>query len=97
MLRALYGLTTFVERFRMIFVHSLGTLGVVTSHFDRDVYVWLRDPKDGFDFICTDVDDFKALAKDPDIWIEYITSVFLIKENGPRQYYLVNDCRDHGD
>ena len=52
---------------------------------------------DGFNFIYTHVDDFKVVAKDPDIWIEYIVSVFLIKEHDPQQYYLCNNCRDHGD
>ena len=78
-------------------IDSLRTLGFVPNRFDRHVYVRLRDPKDVFDFIYTHVDDFNAVAKDPDILIEYIASVFLIKENVPRHYYLGNDCRDHYD
>ena len=78
-------------------VDSFHNLGFVPSHFDRYIYVRSRDPADGFDFICTHVDDFKVVVKDPDIWFEYIASVFLIKEHDPRQYYLGNDYRYHGD
>ena len=82
--RDLYGLIIAVERLRVMLVDFFYTLGFVLSYFDRNVYVRLRDPTDKFSFICIHVDDFKAVAKDPDIWIEYISSVFLIKENGQR-------------
>ena len=57
----------------------------------------LRDTNDGYDFICSHVDNFKVVVKDPDIWIERIASVFLIKEHGPRNYYLGNDYKLHDD
>ena len=57
----------------------------------------LRDPTDEFDVICTNVDDFKVVAEDLDIWIEYADSIFLMREHDPQQYYLDNDYRDHGD
>ena len=41
------------------------------------------------------MDGFKVVTKDPDIWIERIASVFLIKEYSPRKYYLVNDYKYH--
>ena len=66
-MRALYVNTTSVERFTTMLVDSLRTLVFVPSRFDRYIYVRLRDPTDGFDFICTYVDDFKVIAKDPDI------------------------------
>ena len=95
--RALYGLTKSAERFRTMLVDPLHTLGFIPSCIDRDVHVRLWDPKDGFDFICTFVYGFKVVAKDPAIWITYIASGFLIKENSSRQYCLVNDHRYHGD
>ena len=95
--RTLYGTTTSTERFTTMLVDSLRTIVFVPSRFDRDFYVRLRNLADGFDFICTHVGDLKILAKDPDNWIEYIASVFFIKEHNPQQYYLYNDCRDHGD
>ena len=55
----------------------------------------LRDPKDGFDYICTHVDDFKVVAKDPQMWVDRIATVFLFKEYGPRNYYLGNDYTYH--
>ena len=39
----------------------------------------LMNPKDGYHYICTRVDDFKVVAKDPNIWVGCIASVFFIK------------------
>ena len=41
------------------------------------------------------MDNFKVVAKDLEIYIERIASVFLIKEHGPRNYYLGNDYTYH--
>ena len=48
-------------------VDFIRTLFFVPSRFGRDIYLRLRDPTDGFDFICTHVDGFKDVAEDPDI------------------------------
>ena len=93
--RALYGLTTSAERFRTMLADFLRTIGFKSSRFDRDVWMRMRDTKDGYDYICTHVDDFKVVAKDPNLWVERIASIFLIKEHGPRNYYLGNDYTYH--
>ena len=77
--RALYGLTTSAERFRTMLADFLRTLEFTTSRFDRDIWMRLMDDKTGYDYICTHVDDFKAVAKNPSVWIGIILSVFLIK------------------
>ena len=64
-------------------------------HFDRNVCMRLRDDKLGCYYICTSVYEFKIEAKNPFIWIEQIVSVFLIQENGPRNYYICNDYIYH--
>ena len=68
--KALYGLCTSAERFHTLLADFLCTLEFNPSVYDRDV--WLRDRGDGtgYDYICTHVDDFKIVAKDPDIWME---------------------------
>jgi hypothetical protein len=93
--RALYGLTTSAERFHTLLADFLRTLGFTPSRFDRDVWMRLRDDETGYDYICTHVDDFKVVAKEPMIWIDRIASAFLIKEHGPRKYYLGNDYVFH--
>ena len=55
----------------------------------------LRDNHDGYDYICTHVDDFKIFAKDAEMWLNYIPVAFLVKEYGPRKYYLGNDYTFH--
>ena len=73
----------------------LRTLDFTPSRFDRDVWMRLRDDKTEYDYICTHVDDFKVVAKDPSIWIDCITSLFLIKKHSPRNYYLGNNYTYH--
>ena len=74
--RVLYNLTTSAERFCIKFADYLYTLGFVRCCFDRDVYMHLRDEKDEYNFICTQVDDFKILVKDPGIWVDRIAGIF---------------------
>ena len=93
--KALYGLTTSAERFHTLFSDFLRTMGFKPTRFDRDVWMRLRDDESGYDYICTHVDDFKVVVKDPMIWIERIAGAFLIKEHGPRNYYLGNDYTYH--
>ena len=57
----------------------------------------LRDDKSGYDYICTHLDDFKCVAKDPGMWIDRISSTFFVKESGPRSYYLGNDYTCHAE
>jgi hypothetical protein len=84
--RALYGLTTSAERFHTLLADFLRSMGFQPSRFDRDVWMRLRDDNNGFDYICTHVDDSKVVGKDPMVWIDRITGAFLIKEHGPRNY-----------
>ena len=94
-IKALYGLTTSAERFHTLFADFIRSIGFIPTRFDRDVWMRLRDDDSGYDYICTHVDDFKVVAKHPEIWIERIAGAFLIKEHGPRNYYLGNDYTLH--
>ena len=50
-----------------------------------------REEEDGYDYICTHVDDFKIVARDPERWKTHISGAFLLKTIGPPTYYLGND------
>lgn len=39
----------------------------------------LRNNKIRYDYLCTHANNFKVTAKDPDYWVERISSVFLLK------------------
>ncbi len=93
--RALYGLTTSAERFHKLFADFLRSVGFTPTRFDRDVWMRMRDDQSGYDYICTHVDDFKVIGKNPMMWIDRIAGAFLIKEHGPRNYYLGNDYTYH--
>ena len=91
--RALYGLCTSAERFRTLLANFLQTLGFAPTRYDRDVWIRLRTSVDGYDYICTHVDDFKIVAREPQIWLNLIKDRFLVKQSGPPEYYLGNDYR----
>jgi hypothetical protein len=93
--RALYGLTTSAERYRTLFADFLRGLGFTPTRYDRDVWMRLRESADGYDYICTHVDDFKIVAKDPERWMEMVKGTFLVKESGERDYYLGNNYVYH--
>ena len=93
--RAFYGLTISAERFRAMLAYFIRTLEFIPSRFEREVWMILRDDKTGYYYMCTHVDDFKVVAKNPLIWIDRIESMFLIKEHDPRNYYLRNDYTYH--
>jgi hypothetical protein len=95
--KALYGLTTSAERYRTLFADFLRGEGFKPTRYDRDVWMRLRDTNDGYDYICTHVDDFKIVAKDPHAWMDKIAKSFLVKESGPREYYLGNDYKFHDE
>ncbi len=53
----------------------------------------MSDSEDGYDYICTHVDDFKIVARDPNHWLLKIKERFLVKSAGKQDYYLGNDYR----
>ena len=48
----------------------------------------LCDTQDGYDYICTHVDNFKMVAKDPDYWLLIVKEHFLVKSARQPNYYL---------
>lgn len=61
------------------------------TRYDNDMWLKLRDTKDGYDYICTHVHDFKVVARNPKYWMDLIESKFVLKSVGPPSYYLGND------
>lgn len=89
--KALYGLRSSSRAFRAHFADFLRNMGFSATRYDRDVWMRLREECDGYDYICTHVDDFKIVARDPSRWQEQISAAFLLKSVGPPNYYLGND------
>jgi hypothetical protein len=86
---SLYGLKTSAEQWHALFMDTLRSLGFQPTRFDQDV--WFHDCSDGYDYICTHIDEFKIVAKDPSSWMEKLQEVYLIKDLGPPSYYLGTD------
>jgi hypothetical protein len=91
LIKALYGLRSSSRAFRAHFADFLRQLGFFPTKYDRDVWMHLCEERNGYDYICTHVDDFKVVAKKPERWVDEISAVFLLKSVGPPSYYLGND------
>lgn len=90
-LKALYGLKSSSRAFRAHFAEFLRSMGFIPTRHDRDCWMRLRDTHDGYDYICTHVDDFKIVARNPSTWVGKIQDSFLLKHVGSPAYYLGND------
>ena len=88
--KALYGLRTASRAFRGHFADFLRGLGFHPTRYDRDVWMRLRESEDGYDYICTHVDEFKLVARDPERWINMIKGTFVLKNANEPDYYLGN-------
>jgi Reverse transcriptase (RNA-dependent DNA polymerase) len=82
--KALYGLRSSSRAFRAHFADFLRSLGFSATRYDRDVWMRRRETEDGYDYICTHVDDFKIVARDPERWQTHITGAFCLSPSDPR-------------
>lgn len=89
--KALYGLRSSGRAFRAHFADYLRSMGFFAAQYDRDVWLRLRDDNTGYDYLCTHVDDFKIVAKNPEYWMQQIQLKFKLKTVGPPSYYLGNN------
>ena len=89
--KALYGLQSSSRAFRGHFADFLHSMGFHSVRYDCDIWMQMREDKTRYDYICTHVDDFKIVARDPYHWLTQISGVFLLKSTGPPSYYLGNN------
>ena len=76
-------------------VDFLCTLGFIASRYDQDAWMDLQEDRSGYAYICTYVDDFQVSNTYPEMWIDRISAVFLVKYRGPWAYYLGNNYQFH--
>ena len=66
MRKALYELESSARAFWIFLADHLCGLGFKPTRYDRNVWIRLRNEEDRYDHMCTHVDDFKVIAKDPE-------------------------------
>ncbi len=91
--KALYGLRTSSERWYAHFADSLRGIGFSPTRYDNDVWIRLNEDGDCYDYICTHVDDFMIVGKDPQAIMDMIQAIYAVKSIGPPDYYLGNDYK----
>ena len=89
--KALYGLKSSARAFRLFLADYIRKLGFFPSRCDRDVWMRMREEGDGYDYVCTHVDDFKVWAKHPERWAKTIGDKFQLKVVEKPRYYLGAD------
>ena len=95
--RDLYGLIASAEQFRTLLDNFLCSLSFSPSRYNRDMWMELNDDKDGYDYICTHVDDFKIILKYVDKKLQKISHSFFVTSHGSRSYYLINDYKYYAE
>ena len=93
--KAIYGLASSSERFHTHLADALRSFGWSQTRFDNDVWIRLDESGKMYEYLCTHVDDFMIASKKPEIAMEEIQSVYLVKDSskGPPDYYLGNDYK----
>jgi hypothetical protein len=93
--KALYGLRSASSDWWKHFANSLRSYGFKPTRHDRDV--WIRLSQDGshYEYICSHVDDFCICSKAPEEIMERIKAEYVVKGEGPPDYYLGNDYKRH--
>jgi hypothetical protein len=81
--KAIYGLHLSSHTFRMTCANFLWQKEFFPMQYNCDVWMQLHEMKDIYDYICTDVDDFKIVAKALEWWHNQISSSFLLKSIEP--------------
>lgn len=66
--KVLYGLKSSARVFKLFLADYLCNPGFFPSRCDQDIWMKERERKDGYGYVCTHVDDFKVVAKDPSRW-----------------------------
>ena len=93
--KALYELASSAGRFHLHLADTLRSFGFVQTRYDNGVWIRPDIKNDTYEYICTHVDDFMIVSKNPQAVMDEITSVFGVKESskGPPDYYLGNDYK----
>lgn len=59
-MKALYGLKSSARAFRPFLADYIRNIGFYPSRYDRDLWMRSQEENDGYDYVCTHVDDFKV-------------------------------------
>ena len=89
--KALYGLKSSSERWHSHFSDTLRGLGFITTRYDNDV--WIKKNRDEYEYLCTHVDDFMIVSRNPQPVMDELERLYTIKGKGPPDYYLGNDYK----
>ena len=93
--KALYGLKSSSSQWHAHFGDTLRGLGFEPTRFDNDVWIRQADDETHYEYVCTHVDDFMIVGRKPQIVMDKLKEVYIIKAEGPPDYYLGNDYKQH--
>ena len=68
--KALYGLKSSANAWHGVLSDFIRALGFVPTQYNEDIWIRQRETKDGYDYICTHVDDFMIIARNSQQWLD---------------------------
>ena len=71
--------------------------GWLPTRYDRDVWIRRHATSNTYEYVCTYVDDFMIISKDTKRIMDFFKKHFIIKSDGPPDYYLGNDFKRNTD
>ena len=75
----------------MRFADFLCSLGFFATRYDRDVWMRKGEAKNGYNYICTYVENIKIVTTYVELLKSLISTAFLLRSIGPPSYNLGND------
>jgi hypothetical protein len=78
--KGLYGLKSSGARWHAHFANTLYLMGFNPSRYDPDVWMRKHDDNKVYDYISIYVDDSLITAKDPDVYMNYLQTIYTIKK-----------------
>ena len=85
-IQALYGLSTFENRWHAHLLHTWREMGFEPIRFDPDV--WIREREGGYDYIGTPTDDVLVVAVDPTFIFDNLKETYIINAFGPPKVHI---------
>ena len=68
--KALYGLKSSANAWYGMLSDFIRALGFLPTRYNEDIWIRQRETKDGYDYICTHVDDFMIIARNSQQWLD---------------------------
>ena len=79
--KVLYGLRSSAEIFHSHLAETLRSFGFKQTRYDNEFWIRFDEAEKIYEYVCTHLDDFMIVSKNPDPIMKEIESVYLVKDS----------------